>query len=82
MVAQTQTKLIMKLYVAYTTLIDGSGKDVTCELSLEEISQYSELPFNNVKAFSIHKQDNNLVQCVCDALHIEKVQLLYIQLIP
>lgn len=69
------------LKVAYCSTSDGMGKDLTKEINSKDLIHFSNLPFGTVKAYSIHKQDNNLVQCVCDYLGIEPIQLLYIEFV-
>jgi len=71
----------MKLKVAYCTTTDGFGKDETKEINAEDLKIFSGLPFGTVKAFSIHKQDNNLIDCVCSYLAIEPIQLFYIEFV-
>ena len=77
-VSQLKTNF-MKIKVAYCTTPDGMGKDETTKLTLKELESVSKLPFNTVKAFSIHSQDNNLMQCVCDYIGIEPIQVFYIE---
>ena len=73
-------QIIMNFYVAYCSSTDGMGDDITTTISLNSLQLMSKLPFNVVNAYSIHKQDDNLIQCVCDYLGIESIQLIYIEL--
>ena len=69
----------MKLKIAYCSSSDLTGCDLIKEIDVNVLKEYSTLPFDVVKAYSIHKQDNNLIDCVCEYLNIESVQIFYIE---
>lgn len=71
----------MKLKVAYCSTVDGMGKDIIDEVEIENLRTHSTLPFSKIMAYSIHKQDNNLIDCVCGHLNIEQIQLFYIEFV-
>ena len=71
----------MKLNVAYCSTPDGMGKDIVTQIEVDMLKNYSTLPFGTVKAYSIHKQDNNLIDCVCEYLNIKQIQLFYIEFV-
>lgn len=71
----------MKLKVVYCSTVDGMGRDIIDEVEIENLRTRSALPFSKIKAYSIHKQDNNLIDCVCEHLNIEQIQLFYIEFV-
>ena len=72
----------MNFQVVYCSSTDGVGKDISVKISLDSlrIVAFDKMPFGIIRAYSIHEQDNNLIQCVCDYLDIESIQLIYIEL--
>jgi hypothetical protein len=71
----------MNFKVTYCSTPDGMGKDIAKEIKSEDLCHFSELPYGDIKIHSIHKQDNNLIQCVCDYLNIEQIQIICIEVV-
>ena len=69
------------LRIVYCSTPDGSGKDITKDIESDGLYNFSNHKSGSVILYSKHKQDLNLVQCVCDALGINEIQLISISLI-
>ncbi len=69
------------LRIVYCSTSDGSGEDIVREIESDGLYNFSNHKDGSVILYSSHKQDLNLVQCICDAFGITEIQLISVTLI-